>query len=152
MSKVILSAPLTTVLDAVGGNKLGDVYIDDAGAKYIFCKGIASTIAGSAVAIDTADFTTVLLTKAEADKLKPVAFAVAATVANKYGWYRLEGKGDIAVKASCAKEVPLYTSATAGYLDDDGTSQTKITGAVLNTTRVASDGVASAFVADPRAV
>ena len=35
-----------------------------------------------------------------------------------------------AVGASCAADVALYTSATAGVLDDTSTSQTKVDGVV----------------------
>ena len=54
------------------------------------------------------------------------------------GGHNLSGN----VLANCAADVALYTSATAGKLDDDATAQTKIDGAVT----VAANGGATAAV------
>jgi hypothetical protein len=94
--------------------------------EYIYLKGVASTAIGSAVNFYPLTFVTALLTKAETDKLYPVAVAMAATVANTYGWYQIKGVASIALLVNCAKEVALYTSATAGSIDDDSTTQTKL--------------------------
>lgn len=45
------------------------------------------------------------------------ATAVAIT-AGAYFWAQIEGQGSVAVAASCAADVPLYTTSTAGVLDD----------------------------------
>ena len=54
--------------------------------------------------------------------------------ASYYAWAAIEGELEVTVLASCARRVPLYTSATAGYLDDTSTSQTLIEGASINAT------------------
>lgn len=46
--------------------------------------------------------------------------------ANHYAWAAISGKMKVFVLTLCAKDVPLYTSATAGYLDDTSTTQTLI--------------------------
>lgn len=53
--------------------------------------------------------------------------------AGEYGWFVRQGDGFlINALASCAKDVVLYTSATAGAVDDTSTSQTKIAGLRIN--------------------
>tara|TARA_S200002703_G_C3780738_1_gene240562 strand:+ start:245 stop:697 length:453 start_codon:yes stop_codon:yes gene_type:complete len=71
------------------------------------------------------------LTKAMADDGYHIAFAQVAFADNEYGWVVTRGQ-DIECKlaASCAADVALYTTATAGVLDDLSTSQTKIDGVV----------------------
>lgn len=51
-----------------------------------------------------------------------------------YAWAAVEGKMKVIVLTLCAKDVPLYTSATAGYLDDTSTTQTLIQGLTITAT------------------
>ena len=48
------------------------------------------------------------------------AVAQATVSANNYGWFYTEGRRDCVVKvaAGCQPNVPLYTTATAGVVDD----------------------------------
>ena len=48
----------------------------------------------------------------------PVAFAMAATVANEYGWYQIGGKAVGKVAASFADNADCYLTSTAGTIDD----------------------------------
>lgn len=115
--------------------------------EYIFLKGVASTGQYDAVGIQ-ADYSTVLLNKTEADKLRRVAIAQAALVASKYGWYLLRGEGYVNLLANCAKDVALYTTATAGSLDDTSASQTKVLG-IVNQTAITSAAAAMCYVNYP---
>ena len=99
--------------------------------EYIWLKGVASTVAYAAVCYDE-DYATALLTETLAAKGKRVAFAQAAIVADKYGWYQIRGVGKVRCLASCAKESVLYATSTAGCLDDAGT--TKIHGVISTET------------------
>jgi hypothetical protein len=70
------------------------------------------------------------ITKTEADKLYGFGIAQSDIASASYGWLLITGP----VTNYCStinaplKEVALYTSATAGALDDCSTSQTKIPG------------------------
>lgn len=67
----------------------------------------------------------------------------AGNVTAQYFWaWRGAGSATSLVKASCAADVKLYTSATAGYADDTSSSQNEIKGAFLRDARAASDGTA----------
>lgn len=140
-----------TDVDTTKKYRLGTKMRDEKGNLYIYLEGVASTAAGDWVVYYDDDYTTARMTKAEVDKLYPVAVAMAATVANKYGWYLIQGTGEARVLASCAEEVPLYTSATAGSADDDSTSQTKINRTVSHDTDSGSGGLVTVHIDFPSA-
>lgn len=86
--------------------------------RFIYLKGVASTAVGDAVTWAPDDFTTTRLTTGGDGA---VAFAMAATVANTFGWYQIEGKAVGSVLASFADNGDIYITATAGSVDDSGT-------------------------------
>lgn len=109
----------------VGAGKLTDVFTtedntvgsrtqDASGNEYIFLKGVANTVAGSWVTYDEAGVTTLLA----ANAIGPVAIAMAATVANRWGWYLINGTTTAKVSAGFADDGNLYATATAGEADD----------------------------------
>lgn len=103
-------APLGTVIEAK------DVATTDYGVgEFIYLKGVASTVVGSVVLIDQDDFTTSLAT---ANDVGYLAVAMAATVANEYGWYQIAGKCVIKGLSGLADNASLYLTSTAGSLDD----------------------------------
>lgn len=66
-----------------------------------------------------------------------------AIAAGEYGWALLKGGSKnykVKVLASCAPNVRLYTTSTAGSLDDTSASQTAVYGIVLSQTAGASAG------------
>lgn len=96
-------------------NPLGALYSPDGGKNiYIFLKGVASTAAKDAVTFDENFATTRLV----ADAVGPVAVAMAATVANKYGWYQIFGLGSVKSDTVAAGDVALYIDTVTGRVDD----------------------------------
>lgn len=107
----------TSIVDTTINHPLGTVAKDASGNEYIYLQGVASTAAGSWVTYDEAHLTT--LTAANA--VGPVAVAMAAIVANSYGWYQIKGVNTIALAISggaAAADVALYLTSTAGRVDD----------------------------------
>lgn len=77
------------------------------------------------------DFLAYPLTKGMADDGWIIGAAQVAFASGDYGWIVTKGANITGrVAASCAADVPLYTTGTAGVLDDTVTSQTKIDGVV----------------------
>jgi len=104
------NVPLGTIIRAI------DKDTTDYGVgEFIYLQGVASTAIGSAVVYNADDFSTTL---ASANAVGSVAFAMAATVANEYGWYQIGGKAVGKVLASFADNGDCYLTATAGSLDD----------------------------------
>ena len=103
-------------------------------------------LAGSAitqyqfVGIDE-DFNAYPLTKAMADDGWIIGVAQTALTAASYGWIAIRGANLTGnVSGSCAADVTVYTTGTAGQIDDTSTSQTNLDGVVV----VATNGTTAA--------
>ena len=108
---------LVTPLDQVDSTALytvGSKVMDKSGNEYIYLLGVASTVAGDAVIYSGAYATA----RAVANLKGLVAFAMAATVAAKYGWYQTAGLVNGLTLTAVVTAAPLYLTATAGQLDD----------------------------------
>lgn len=132
-------------LDVTPAFAVGTVIRATRGQEWIYCLLPVIASVGQVCYIDPT-FTAVLATTTNAlyGGRLGVAPAVSATVAY-YGWLQTSGVCDaVQVGASCAANVRLNTTATAGQLDDDGTGGAKVAGSIaLSAARAASDGVAA---------
>lgn len=95
--------------------------------EFIYLKGVASTVVGSWVTYNPDDFSTALLA---ANAIGPVAIAMAATVANEYGWYQIQGKPVGKAAAGFVDNANVYATATAGTVDDAVVAGDRVKGAV----------------------
>lgn len=98
-------------------------------AEFIYLKGVASTAKGDAVAYDISDGTTI---RTLAATVGPLAVAMAATVASEYGWYQVYGLG-VVTAGTVADNGLVYTTATAGSLDDAQVDSQQVLGAIFRT-------------------
>jgi hypothetical protein len=129
-------APVLTNIDTTAKFTPGTRYIDDHGNEYIYALGVVSTAAGSWVKLIliSDSLATVLLDETEGALGGICGVAMAATVASTYGWYQTVGIAEASFLVSCATNVTLFCSATAGSLDDDGASPTRMHGVWLEDT------------------
>jgi hypothetical protein len=105
----------TADLGTVQLHPLGTKAGDSNGNEYIYLKGIVSTEAGSWVSFDENHETTLLVANAKGR----VAVAMAAIVADNYGWYQIYGENIIAkALAGFVDNGVPYATATAGSVDD----------------------------------
>jgi len=87
-----------------------------------------------AVAIDE-NFVASQATDTEADDSWKFGVAAATAIADEsYGWVQCRGPTTVFVTGSCAPDVPLFVSATAGAITDNTTVGTRIKGIVTTTT------------------
>ena len=98
--------PLGTIVQAVD-----ETY---GAGEFIYLKGVASTVVGSAVTYNADDYSTALLA---ANAIGPVAVAMSASVASTFGWYQIQGKAVIKA-GTVADNGNVYATATAGTVDD----------------------------------
>lgn len=94
--------------------------------EFIYLKGAASTAVGSWVLYSPDDFSTSLLA---ANDVGHVAVAMAATVSGEYGWYQIQGKAVGKALASFADNGNVYSTATAGSVDDAIVAGDRVQGA-----------------------
>ena len=64
-----------------------------------------------------------------------ICFPQVALADNEYGWGLVYGEGEFHVAASCAANVALYSSGTAGRMDDASANQHQLPGVFLSTAR-----------------
>lgn len=102
-------------------------YDPDYGAgEFIYLQGVASTASGDWVVYNADDFST---TRASANAIGPVAVATAATVANTWGWYQIQGKAVGNAASDIADDAAVYLTSTAGRVDDAVVAGDRVKGA-----------------------
>ena len=109
------------------------VNLSDGGqAMYVHASASAlSTYAAVFIGVDgVATMTTTTL----APENSRVGFAQTSIGTSKYGWVQLGGQVVVNLAANCADNVPLFTTATAGVLDDAVVSNGYVVGLVSKTT------------------
>ena len=113
--------------DATARHTVLDMYYGPGGKEYIYLKGVASTVAGNLVTFDETGVTTRLA----ANAVGRVAVAMAATVANEFGWYQTKGVHDaVSVDTSSAADVAMYIGGTAASADSNAVAGDFIDGLV----------------------
>jgi len=88
------------------------------GADYVYTRAGGAVAAGDVVSI-LVDGTVAAITTTTASVGSAVGFAQTAIAAGSFGWVALRGPNlQVNVLAACAPEVMLFTTSTAGHLDD----------------------------------
>lgn len=105
--------------DDVANHKLGTIVRADdpvyGAGEFIYLRGVASTVVGSWVTYSLDDGTTALLA---ANAIDPVAVAMSANTANRFGWYQISGKAVGLALTGFLDNANVYATATAGSVDD----------------------------------
>lgn len=95
--------PLGTIVRAMD-TTLGE-------GEFIYLLGIVSTVVGSAVTYNTANYATALAAVGT-NKPQPIAFAMSANVASSWGWYQIGGNA----KALKTSGLAIASNAAVGVL------------------------------------
>ena len=119
---------------------LGTVVNLDDGGQAIYVQA-ASTVATYAAVSVLVDNTVVPLTTTNSAASKAVGFAQVSIASAEYGWVQLGGKPRVLVAASCQPSVPLFTTATAGVLDDATVTAGLVAGLVATTSAASASAV-----------
>jgi hypothetical protein len=120
----------TTTNGAGAPQPLGLCVVGSDGATRRFVQAAAALPLGSWLNIDEADQAS-LMTKTLTDAgyrigvVHDVAFAD-----NDFGWAVVDGPCTAKIAAACAADVQLYTTSTAGLVDDTAASQTLLRGCI----------------------
>lgn len=103
--------------------------------EYIYLPGVAATVANDVVVYDLAPAgptTTRLVNNAQNNSGRPVAVALAASVATMYGWYQISGLATVNATAASAAGA-MNATATAGSVNSAADAGDQIIGARLST-------------------
>lgn len=127
--------------------QVGSRFVGTDGTEWVYVQASGAITQYDYVTIDE-DFTAVAGTKAGVDDGHMIGFAQIAFATTEYGWVACKGTGiSVRVLGSCNGDVALYTTSTAGKLDDSSTSQTKIDGIVAVSTNATATTAAVALIA-----
>lgn len=124
---------------------LGDLHTDYRGYKWVYVKASSAISAYAYVCVDEAG-AALNGTKALVDAGYQVAVAPAAFSADDYGWVQISGVCTMLTAGSVAADTSIYTSATAGQVDDSSTSQTQLAGVVLTAATSTAGASGAAFI------
>lgn len=133
------------------------VMLDDGGfATYVSASSSIGIVQYDAVIIDDAGGA-VPVTTTNSAVSKRIAFAQTAIAAASFGWVQTGGKFLVKGAANLAPAVPLYTTATAGVLDDATVSGGLVlgvvaTGTISNATAITCVGARGAMIGTGNAV
>lgn len=105
--------------------------------EFIYLLGVANTAVGSWVTYSADDFSTALLA---GNAIGPVAIAMSANVASKYGWYQISGKAIGKTNGDVADNANLYCSS-GGTVDD-----TDVAGDFISGAKAASAGTGATTI------
>ena len=122
----------TTGPDAGQTFGLGDRYTDNVGNNYIFVSASTSITSYQVCAVTSSYWAAPITTALSSANPGVGAAGVNGISSGSWGWVQTRGNMTIQVLSTCSASSFLYTTATAGALDDTSTSQNKITGVTLN--------------------
>ena len=143
----IMGISLTDTPTTGGVFPLGTEVLASDGATYKHVKASAAVAAYAAVKIDDDGQIAELTTALSGAEPTRVGFAQAAFASADYGWVVVSGPCTVLVSASCAADVKIGTTATAGVIDDTYTDL--VQGLKLTTACGGAQAATAAYATGP---
>ena len=143
----------TPILGGGKGFSVGARAQGQDGKQYVFCQVNSAVAAYDMVHIPSDTFVAAGLTTALSAASQAIGVAQYALASGDYGWIQTYGACKLKVLGACATAVKLYSTTTAGSLDDATASNYEIFGCQILSTNPSSTATAmSAFISWPKAV
>jgi len=136
-------ATATNTTPVLGGGKgftAGTRATDKDGKEYVFVQVNSAVSRYDIVGIPhDASFVAAGLSTTTAPSAQEVGVALGAMASGDYGWVQVKGNARVNVLGSCVKNIALWTTSTAGSLDDATASNYLVSGIqILSTNPTAS--------------
>lgn len=136
-------ATATSTTPVLGGGKgfsVGTRATDYNGREYVFVQSASAIAQYDVVGIPhDGSFIAAGLTTTLAPSAQEVGVAPAALASGDYGWVQVKGNARISVLGSAVKNIALWTTSTAGAMDDATASNYLVMGLqILSTNPTAS--------------
>lgn len=129
--------------DDAAQHRLGTLGEGDAGMVYMYCQA-STTLSQYDTAVIDSNYKANPITSALVTEGAGLGWPQVAVDAGDYFWAALKGRAiNIRVASACSANVPLYTTATAGVLDD-AVANNLIEGVRIVTTQTSTTGLAGA--------
>lgn len=143
--------PLDTPTTNEAGFALGTRHEDHRGYEYIYVQANGAITQYDFVVFDEA-FDAYAVTAALGEDHPSGGVAQVAFADNDFGWILVRGVGQVRALANCVAETQLYTSGTAGALDDADASQRAVIGIRLSATNGASTAAVACYLDHPKTI
>ncbi len=125
------------------GHALGQTVKGEGGSEFIYVQFAAATVRGDLVHLNGSHVATRLTTASSPLGARVGAAVVTSAATDEYGWVQIAGQAPVNVAASATANTRMNTTATAGRIDDDGTTGAKV---VNNLVLPAANGGAAAVI------
>jgi len=132
-------------------HRVGTRYVNDLGYEYVYVHADGA-IAQYDFAVFDESFEAFKITAALAQSHPSGGVAQVAFADNDYGWLLTRGVGLVNVLANCAAEVQLYTSGTAGSLDDTDAGHRAVIGIRLSASVGGAPASAACYLDNPKTI
>lgn len=133
------------------GFRLGTRIVSHDGKIWAYVQCNSAVAKGDVVNVPSGTNIAVGLTTATSAASETIGVAPTAFASGDYGWVQVYGRCVVSVLGSCVKDVTLYSTTTAGNLDDATASNYQVTGIqLLSTNPTASATQMSAFLSWPK--
>jgi hypothetical protein len=147
-------ATATNTTPVLGGGKgftIGTRATDYNGKEYVFCQANSAISAYNIVSIPSDTYVAVALQTSTSAASEIIGIPQYAMASGDYGWVQIYGACKLKVLGLCAKAVTLYSTATAGSLDDATASNYEVRGVqILSTNPSSTASAMSAFISWPK--
>lgn len=147
-------ATATNTTPVLGGGKgftVGTRLETYDGKNYVFVQANSAVSAFNIAALDSSNGVITALQTSTSAASEELCVPQYAFTSGDYGWVQVRGACKVKVLGLCAKAVTLYSTATAGSLDDATASNYEIRGVQILSTNPSSTATAmSAFISWPK--
>ena len=132
------------------GFKVGTRVTTHDGKSYIYAQSASAIAQYNVVAVNLSTGIAAALSTTTAPAAEAIGVAQIAIASGEYGWVQTYGRGKVKVLGACVKNINLWTTATAGSLDDATASTYMVMGINLLSTNPSATATAlSAFIVNP---
>jgi hypothetical protein len=127
-------------MDSSPSFNLGTTVNLDDGGQAVYVQAASSVAQYNAVTVRY-DNTVAPITTTNSANSKAIGFAQVSIASASYGWVQIGGKPRVTVATACQPNVPLFTTATAGVLDDATVTAGLVAGLVATTSAASASAV-----------
>jgi len=131
-------------------HKLGEVMTTYDGKRWLFVSASTSLTSYQVAAVTSSGYAVPVTTALGSSGINKVGVAQNNISSGSWGWIQILGGCTLSVLSTCSSKVALFTSGTAGSLDDT-TSTVKIAGIYIEADITAAANTAAVMVIEPYA-
>lgn len=147
-------ATSTNTVPVAGGGKgftVGSRLTTHNGKEYVYAQCNTAVGVGAVVGIASDTGVATGLVTSGAGGVERLGVAPVAFASGDYGWMQIDGACTVKVLGSAVKNIALFTTSTAGALDDATASNFRVDGLVLLSTNPSATATTlPAFISYPR--